>query len=89
VKQWAIIGPKLSRSPVYLDLCGHDYQGITVMNLPVDRYMHGLGPCVQMWAWLMYNISHIHPVTQMKFVRSGIRMSATQIDHLAPLNSLV
>ena len=72
-----MVGPKLSRPPVDLDLCGPGYQGITVINLPVDRYLHGLGPSVQIWAWLMYEKSHIHPLMQMQFVRSGIRMSAT------------
>jgi hypothetical protein len=89
MKQWVIVISKLSRPPGNLDPPGSDYLGTTVMNLPVDRYLYGPGPSVQIWAWLMYDKSHIHPVMQMQFVRSGIRMSATQIDHVAALNSLL
>ena len=77
MKQWAIVGPKLSRPPGDLDPRGPDYQGTTVMNLPADRYLHGPGPSVQIWAWLMYDKSHTHPIMQMQFLRSRIRMSTT------------
>jgi len=50
VKHWAIVGPKLSRPPGDLEPRGPDYQGTTVMNLPADRYLHGPGPSVQIWA---------------------------------------